>query len=464
MKFIFFSYDGLGFSIAYKLLQEGNDVIVAQVNDNSELENGDKSEDPETKKRRLSCYDGILTKYPASEVVKKMKNIKNKDEVFIIFDFNSLWKYSEEVLKLGFKNGFFPTKKDYEMEKDRNLAKDIVKKYYPELEVAEVHEFKKVADGIQFLEESEDFWVLKGFAETADTVCPSTKVLELAKQQLIDTLNKDPKDYEKSGFILERRIIDPFEITPEAQFYNGELISVTVDIESKPMNAGDEGKQTGCAQNLIIQVDKESKIAKMAFPKYVYDLAKQHTGLFVWDASILFKDKPYFGEFCANRWGWDSFFTELNMCESVTGYFQGLINGINPMIYRYGTAVRGFNLDTDLKNKSYASERKISWIEEVDRNIWVYDMKMDKEDSPVNTGYWEIDLCVFTGAGFSIEDALEQAHKAREGFSFSNLSIRPKFDFMSKDYPTSIINRFEFAKEYFEIEKEDNVKEIESFN
>lgn len=443
MKYIFISYDGLGYSIAYKLLQEGCEVKVAQIQNAWELGNQDKPEDVNTKKKRLSVYDGILEKMTMQQMLTFMRGIKNKDEWFVIFDFNNLWKYSEQVLKMGFKNGFFPTKEDFELEKDRNKGKEMVEKYY-DLKIGEVHEFKKAKDAIDFIKESQDTFVLKGYDLCANTVCPVDKVDELARLKLINVLEKEPKDYDKKGFILEKKIKDPIEITPEAQFYNGKLVMMTLDIESKPMNAGDEGKQTGCAQNLVIKMDENSKLAKLAFPPIVQEMASKHTGLFVWDASILFKDKPYFGEFCANRWGWDSIQTEIAMCESVSGYFESIVRGENPLKYKYGVAVRGFN--DDIHDGEYCCERQMMWLEETDKDTWIYDMKT-KDKEVVNTGYCGQDLVVFTGQGNTVDEALNKAHKVKEGFSFSNMTCRPKFDFKA-DYPTSIQNRLNFYEKY----------------
>lgn len=443
LKYIFISYDGLGFSISKKLEEEGNVVKVAQIQNAFELGNQDKPEDSKTKKKRLSVYDGILDKMTMQQMLVFMRGIKNKDEWFVIFDFNNLWKYSEQVMKMGFKNGFFPTKEDFELEKDRKAGKELVEKYY-DLDLGEVQEFKKAKDAIEFVNQSQDTFVLKGYDLCANTVCPVDKVDELARLKLVKTLEKDPKDYESKGFILEKKIKDPVEITPEAQFYNGKLIMMTVDIESKPMNAGDEGKQTGCAQDLVIEIKEDSKLAKLAFPPIVQEMASKHNGLFVWDASILFKDKPYFGEFCANRWGWDSIQTELAMCESVSSYFESLVAGKNPLKYKYGVAVRGFN--DDVHDGEYTCERQLAWMEETDKDTWVYDMKQQDKEL-VNTGYWEVDLVVFTGQGNTIEEALNKAHKAKENFSFSNMTCRPKFDFTA-DYPTSIGNRFKFYENY----------------
>ena len=227
MKYIFFSYFGLSFPIVKKLIEEGNEVTVALVQDVSELGIPGKKEDNEEKKNRLSLYDGVFEKKPAKQVISEMSRIKNKDEYFVVFDFNDLWKYSELALKLGFKNGFFPLKEDFELESDREKAQILVDEHYNGLKVAEIHDFKKIEDAIQFIDESEKPFVLKGNLEAAKTVVPMYKNIELVKEKLKKTLIKDRKDYEAKGFILQERIENVCEITPEIMFYNGKPLFTT---------------------------------------------------------------------------------------------------------------------------------------------------------------------------------------------------------------------------------------------
>jgi len=443
MKFAWISLDGLGYSIAYKLLKEGNEVKVAQIQNKWELGNNDKPEEFKKKKKRLSVYDGVLEKMTMPQMLTFLRGVKNKDEWFVVFDFNNLWKYAEQVKQMGFKNGFFPTKEDFELESDREKAKEIVEKNY-KLAIGECQEFKKAKDGIDFLQKSPDTYVLKGNDLDGTTLCPTDKVDELARMKIIDMLEEDPKNYESKGFILETKLKDPIEITPEAQFYNGKLVMMTIDIESKAMNAGDEGKMTGCAQNLICKIEESNPIAKLAFPEFVQKLASKHPGLFVWDASILFKDKPYFGEFCANRWGWEAIQTEIAMCGSATDYFEGLVKGKNPLKFKYGFGLRGFN--DDPKDGEFG-DRTMRWMAETDKDTFVYDLKQDKNKIK-NTGFWEMDLVTFTGAGNTPEEAVDKCYKARENFSFTNMTTRPKFDW-NADYPTSIGNRLKYFNETY---------------
>lgn len=439
LQFIWFTFDHVGTSIARKLIEEGNTLILAEIQDASELKN-DKKEDAEKKKERLALFNGLIQKHDAKEVLKKMAKIKNKDEWIVIFDFNHLWRYSEAVLKMGFKQGFFPTKKDFDFEQDRDASKKFVQEHYPDLNVAEVHEFKTVEEGISFLESdtSGNIYVLKSFDEAGSTVLPMTEDPELAKEEIRGALELEQKDYEKKGYLLEQKIIDPLEITPQAVFYNGKLVFTDVDIENKPIGSGSIGALTGCAGNLVIKTNLKDKINKIAFPKIVYDMAAKHTGFFVWDASMLVDPKTnnlYFGEFCANRWGWDSFFAELTMCDSVTAYFSDVLAGKNPLKRNFAAGVRMFNLK---KHKDVPIIFK-----DTEDGVFMYDVLL-KDDKLVSTGT-EWDLLSVNGSDNDPSQAVENCYKTLKDVSFTNGYYRPKFDFLSKEYHNAILNRFNHA-------------------
>jgi hypothetical protein len=467
-KYIFFTYDLISAAIIYKLLAEGNEVIVAQIQDAKDLGNGDKPEDPESKKTRLENYDGIFTKYDAKEVLRNMKKIENKDDVFVFFDFNNLWRFSEVVTKMGFTKGFFPTKEDYEMESDRNKAKDIVKKYYPSLEVAEVKEFKTMEEAQQMLEESDDIWVLKGNNDYVKTFVPNSKNVELAKIQVLEALEENKQDYEKDGFILEQMIQNMYEITPESIWWDGKLIGTSVDLENKPIGSGNIAYQTGCASCLVIKTEPEDKINKISFPPYVEEMAKKHKGMFVWDASLLCKnedgeDKYYFGEFCSCRVGWDSIFNEIMMAGSATEFFSRISEGKNPFVYKYGVSVRGFNLPEKGDGNSYKlCESSMNWMESVDKNIFPYERRL--EDGKTSNCGASTDLVVFAAASNDKNRAINEAYEAIENFSFEDLYFRPQHDFEGYQYSSSINNRNDFAlmNELYSEEKHDEINSIES--
>lgn len=460
MKIIWFT-KYMGLAVAHKLAKEGNEVTVAQVQDFSEIKGTKDKETPEMQKRRLADFDGMVTKMPADFVLKAMAKIENKDDYFVFFDLNDMHTYSEKVLALGFTRGFFPTKEDCEYEEDRNKAKDFVKQYYPGIEVGDVEEFKSIDDGIAFMEANPEFVaVLKGNADACQTVVPSTDNPVFARTIIEDALRSGQKDYEASGFILERKIPDCIEMTPEMVFWDGVPVYVTLDIENKPIGAGNVGKQVGCAQNLVVVTELTDRINKIAFPPIIHEMAKKHKGMFIWDIGLLYQpdeDVFYFTEFCSMRVGYDAFFTELAMCANVTDYFRAIQAGESPFLHKYGAAVRGFNHhpDKDVPNAPRGDMRMI-FEQESEKDIWLFDVRCEEVDNSVDNESKEvadskiyknngllIDTAVFTGAGDNIGEAVDNAYEALSNFYLDDMVYRPKFDFLSKAYTSSIINRFD---------------------
>lgn len=451
MKYIVFTYDGHGLPIAHHLQQEGHDVIVGQVQDRkdylSKFEQDVGDESAEERFRRLSLFNGILDKQNANKVVEWMKTIKDPENYFVFFDVNNLFKFSEQVMDLGFK-GNFPTEQDLLYELDRDEAKKFVKKHYPYLNVAEVREFDKISEAKSFLQKTDDLWVLKGNTDSARTVVPDISDPRLAADQILEALESTPEDYEGVGFILELMIPSVVELTPEIFFYDGVPIGTSIDIENKPIGSGNLSIQTGCASDLVFPTEMDDRINKIAFPPIVYEMAKAHKGLFVWDASILINSKTgkmYFGEFCSNRLGYNAFFSELAQMPSVSHFFETVAAQKNPYtIGTVATSIRLFNMHRDLEKNEVLRGMNIAYKKEFEKNIWLWDAYKDKKDI-VSAGF-DKNLAVITGNGKSIEEAVNMMYKTVEkGFSFVGVYYRPKFDYLSLDYQTSILNRLNYG-------------------
>jgi hypothetical protein len=112
MKYIFLTYDGHGLPVAYKLLLEGNDVIVGQA---KKLEYMPKEEE-ELTKRRLSLYDGMIEKIDADELIEKMRK-ENPEDWFVICDFSYVYPYAEKLKKMGFQRTYYQQGKTLSLRK-----------------------------------------------------------------------------------------------------------------------------------------------------------------------------------------------------------------------------------------------------------------------------------------------------------------------------------------------------------
>ena len=425
------------------------DVTVCQVQNIEDMGTGDKPEKPHQKEMRLAMYDDIIQKEKPEAVLAMMKNIKNKDEVFCFFDLNGLYKIAEQCLKMGFKNGNFPLKEDRELESNREAGQELVEKYYKNLNIIDFEQFSTIDEGIAFIDQSPDQWALKSCGDDGDTVVPRTPITQFNHNAIKRALKKDKGDYEQQGFILQKRLLDAYEITPEAIWYNGKLVCASIDLESKPRGPFDTGAMCDCSMNLIIKISEKDPIFDMYFPKYIQEMAKKRIGLFIWDAGSLWWKKPnaslykaYFTEFCSNRFGWFSLITEMAMAKSATDYIQDIVDGKNPLIYKFGVAITA---QAPNDNKHKLEKETMEWLESVDKDVWVQEMKKDEGGDVINaTNHW--DKAVFTGQGNTIQEAVDRVYDVAEKFYFNDYEYRGKEDFLSHSYTSSIMNRYDFLK------------------
>lgn len=463
LNFIIFTHSNTPIlSIAHKLEKEGNRVILGVIEDSNKVllpDEESEKEKPEEKAKRLSLYKGIIDKYPADEVVKIAKKIKDKDNWIVLTDSNSNFQYAEKMLEMGFTKGLFPTEQDRKYECDRKLAKDFVKENYKDIKVAEVKSFDKIEDGISFLNDSEDFWVLKSKGDSGITVCPNTEDCEIAKQEIISALEDMTDDYQENGFLLEPRIMQPVELTPQMVWVDGVPIYSSLDIEVKNITQG-SAIQTGCMLMCNVKTELEDRINKIAFPQLIHDMAKERKGIFVWDLSILIdKDNNlWFGEYCSMRMGYDDWMVELAMSgddegsKIATPYFNALLYKKNPLRKKYGVGVRLLNIGSGGK---MVEGGKVEVSDEADPDVYLFEVRSDKEGSMVSTNYC-FDFGVVTGVDDELHEAIEKAYKYVDMVMFEGKFYRSKEDFKSYAYPASILKRLGYAQSYGFISTEDN--------
>lgn len=453
MNYIIFTFDGYAFPLAKHLMDEGNEVIIGQIDEmKSVLTRVEKRRNGEesafAKKRRLNLYKNVVEKLPADVLIRRMKKIKNPQDYFVFFDFNDLFYYADQVRDLGF-HGNFPTEQDRLFEVDRDAAKDFVQKYYPDVHFTIKKEFRSVRGAKKFLQTTDVVWVVKGKVYTAPTFVPTTNDVELAKRQVVETLEAFIDHYEEAGFILEQKIPSFVEITPEKIYYDGVPLGMTINFENKPLGSGNLSVQTACAADLVFPISMESKIHDIAFPPIVDKLAKRHKGLFIWDASLLINKQTgdvYFGEFCPNRPGYNSFYTELAQLPSVSHFFESVVAKKSP--FTLGTVASSltlFNLNRDPQERHILSGASIDYTDEVAKHVWPLDIyKKTKNDKMriVGTDWY---LSAITGSGTTIDESVRNLYHNVENFSLAGVYYRPKSDYMSMDYSTSILNRLRYG-------------------
>ncbi|MDE2020739.1 MAG: hypothetical protein KGJ13_10420 [Patescibacteria group bacterium] len=456
MKYVFFHHEMYPLPIAYHLMNEGREVLVGTIDSHDDLGiPGDKDEETEEEKeQRMSVYDGLLDKMTAEDLMDYLESVPDgeKDGYFFFFDFNDLYPISEQVMEMGFTKGLFPTEEHFQMEKDRDKAKEYVKKNYPLVKVAESNDFKDVEEGLEFLADTDDVYVLKSNGNVGKTVVPNTDDPEVGKKMLANALEKERENYEQAGFILEKKILNYMEISPCMLFWNGKPICSLAEFENKEFGAGNIGVQKGGNQNLSVRTDLDSYINEIAFPKAAMDYAAKQKGLYLADAGLLYDGKDfYFTEFCGNRFGWCGVFAEMSMREDgkpfVAKFFEDIMKGRSPLVNKYGTSLRLFNLEGKYEiTEESKDDQLVFWDKGAENNFFAYRIK-EGEDGFCTVGGLDL-LGAITAGGNDIKSTVDKLYERAEKVHFEKKYHRPEFDFLSKDYPTSIMNRYEALRPF----------------
>jgi hypothetical protein len=410
----------------------------------------------ECRKRRLSIYDGFIEKYSLESTLTFLKYQKNKDDWFIVFDYNNQYKISEQVLKMGYEHGLFPMEYDYLMEKDRKMAKDFLKKHYKGVKLKETQEFKRVDDVIKFVKESDKLWVIKSDGNFAETLVPDKDDLEMGRNQVISELEENRKDFEKGKIMAEEKIMNPIEFTPQMVFYDGEPIYSQIEIETRMFGPLDIGPQTGGNENIVINIPLDDAINKIIFPEVVYKEAKKRKGIYIRDAGILSDGTDlYFTEFAGCRWGWGGIFSELSASMDENGnigyYFIRLKEGGNPYNYDVGASLALYTLDADHKAPGLPQGDIPMTISENEQDFFLYQIKRHPDkDAMVNIGYrWfsSAPLGYVVGRGQTVKEAVTSLYNSLHYFSLKGIYYRPKSDFLSKENEKCVLNRLQFLKD-----------------
>lgn len=458
LNYVFFTYDGGILPVAYQLQREGNKVFVCQISSGDDLGmdtwiNASEFEKKrETKKRRMSLYDGLIKKYSLAEMMAALKQVKNKDDYWIQFDHNTLAKLSEQVLAMGYRIGHFPTTADFEREKDREKSKKFVEEHYKMLRLKENKEFTKVDDLLKFVKESKDRWVVKSDGNFVETIVPNRDDIEMAYKQIETALTSEKSDAEKGKLIVEKMIKDPIEFTPQMAFWNGEYLYSQVEIETRMFGAEDIGPQTGGNLNVCIRTFEHDWVNEVCFPKAARELAKGRRGLFLMDAGILSDGEScFFTEFAGNRFGWGGIFSEMSAAEDgklmCSNYFERVARGEHPYSYEVGSSVALYYINPDPEAPKMPKDgMTITMKDGAENNLFLTQIRKEK-DRIVNVGYRWLDDGPFgyaVGRGNTIEEAAESAYEAIEGISLKGLANRPKSDFLSDAYPSAIMKRYQF--------------------
>jgi hypothetical protein len=422
----------------YHLQQTGHEVYVGQVRDFAQIK-VKRKEKPEERDARLHLYDGMFkNKWDAERLTQYLlARRRESDDWFVFCDFNFLWVYADRLRAAGFR-GLLPHREDWELEKDRQKAKQFVTENYPNLEVAEFHDFLKVGDAIKFIQDTDQLWVLKSHGQEGDTVVPTGEDIEKNHEMIVDTLERQAKEYQADGFILEEKIPDLVEFTPEAIALDGKVIAISVDIESKLLGAR-TGEIVGCNLSLVFWQEEGSPVYD-EFLGPMEEVMLRKNELTIWDAAVAYSPerKTYnFLEFCSNRPGYDSLYAEAAMFASAEAFMEALTSGDMHSEHKFGVSLRLFNLGRKPTGEKY---RELFWGDPAAHNVWAYDIL--KENDRFYLSGHEKDTCCVTGAGDTPEEAIKALYQNLEEIDFLSAYYLTERDFFDKKFKHNVLNRY----------------------
>lgn len=385
--------------------------------DDCEDDPQDGTFDKQEEERRQLMGKGIITKHPADKVVEKLLKIKNKSDIVILFDFNHGTKYGEMLKKAGF-HGVMAQDWAFDLERKREKAGELVKKYYKDVAVPKQVKFGTgSADKmIQFMEKSPDIvWVVKPNAEGMTVFCPRSEEAPIAMQENINHIEANKDKINGIPMILQEKAIG-VEINIETGYYKGKPVYSAVDLENKYMDSGEMGHQSGCAMDLGFFVPLDCELRRMCNEPFD-QLAKKmnFTGLMDMNAIISQRDgKPYFLEFCPNRFGYNFLYTEIEAYgKGVDQYLKDFTQGeMKPPYDRFAASIKLFSRDhyEDFYDSVFKEDFEYAKVNVEDDDfdgIWMWDLWKDGKE--YRLAHYDPEAGAVTAASDTPEGAFEKA-------------------------------------------------------
>jgi len=306
MKFVFISRYGLGFSTAYRVQQEGNEVYFCMLEDDGIM---------------LNTYKGML-----KNVVSDYTSYIDKDTT-VVFDSSTNGDSAYWLKKAGYKTFGGSVFAD-RVERDRlwgllTVAADCG------LNIPETRLFTDLNDALVFLRKTKNLkrWVFKPQGFYHESYTPATAVL--SKEYPEDDLEQIFGMFAIGDFILQE-FIPGEEIAWEAWYSEGERVGdINMTFDGKKLFDHDKGPTVGGTVNVdIVREPETCKIYQetcIGIEKLLK--AARYTGPFDLAFIISSEDgKPYFLEFTP-RMGYPSSYALFHGTPEVGKVFYEYAHG-----------------------------------------------------------------------------------------------------------------------------------------
>lgn len=303
--FILLTEDNSGLPIALKLEDEGHKVLYA-----CKPKTDDKH--PE---RTLKIGDGLLqNKVSWNELTNKPP----KDAI-IIFDMNHHPELADKYRNLGYTvlgSGSFA----YELEENRKYGLELMNQ--AGILTPNTYGFKNVNEALKFLENppDENPYVFKPDKEEAWMTFVSKD-----HEQMKKWIEKfAPKI--KKGFLLQE-VVEGIEISVEMWFNGKDAILYDATLERKRRSNDDEGRNTGCAGDVVWKLNGNERIIQEGINKSLPFFRKNKLPMMI-DLNCIVNDDGLWGLEWTPRFGYDASFSLFQLLKIPLGsVLERLVKG-----------------------------------------------------------------------------------------------------------------------------------------
>lgn len=150
--------------------------------------------------------------------------------------------------------------------------------------------------------------------------------------------------------------------------------------------------------------------------------------------------------------------TEKN--RNATEFFSRIVAGKNPLHYKYGATVTLYTITPDKEFPALEEDGIPIYCKRAAEDyLWLCNIKKDQEsDCLVNVGIGDLILGYASSCGNSLRSTVDSVYKIVQNVSFRELLYRPKSDYLSREYSSSILNRLDFInKTLINVKEEEKV-------
>ena len=255
-RFVVVTKDFSGLGLAKKLLEEGEDVVVAT--------DYSTEDDAKLRKQMKQVGQGWVEVLELSKAVNTLQS----DNTIWVFAQNWGVDEAKQLIKAG--QQVFPPSIELgeKMEHDRDYACSIAEEYG--LDSPPTHEFNSREDGLAFLDSNtHKAYVFKPDDGSFNymTFVPVRIRADDANRELYEYLNHMKED--PGTFILQERIDqeDGLEVNCELMLFEGVPFLASVGLELKRKNTYDIGEMCGCAADFMQIIPIDSPLVKATIVK-----------------------------------------------------------------------------------------------------------------------------------------------------------------------------------------------------